>query len=86
MSILLEITGFVFTLGGWVMVGATLSNSYWKVSTILGSVITTSTLYENLWQSCAEESTGISNCRAFNTLLALPGMSVFDLHVHVFIW
>ncbi|XP_025020228.1 claudin-15-like isoform X1 [Python bivittatus] len=72
MSLVLELTGFIFTLGGWVIIGTTLSNSYWKVSTVLGNVITTSTLYENLWHSCAEESTGISNCKAFNSLLALP--------------
>ncbi|KAJ7325069.1 hypothetical protein JRQ81_018089 [Phrynocephalus forsythii] len=72
MSLILELTGFAFTLCGWVIIGATLSNSYWKVSSIHGSVITTSTLYENLWHSCAEDSIGVSNCRKFDTLLALP--------------
>ncbi|XP_074446848.1 claudin-15-like isoform X2 [Larus michahellis] len=35
-------------------------------------VITTSTLFENLWKSCAEDSTGVSNCREFDSMLALP--------------
>uniref|UniRef100_A0A803V2B2 Claudin n=1 Tax=Ficedula albicollis TaxID=59894 RepID=A0A803V2B2_FICAL len=54
------------------LIGATLPNNYWKVSSIHGSVITTSTLFENLWKSCAEDSTGVSNCRDFDSMLALP--------------
>jgi len=38
-----------------------------------GTVITTSTLYENLWMSCATDSTGVHNCREFPSLLALSG-------------
>uniref|UniRef100_A0A8C3XQH8 Claudin n=2 Tax=Chelydra serpentina TaxID=8475 RepID=A0A8C3XQH8_CHESE len=72
MSAALEITGFLLSLCGWLIVGATLSNSYWKISTIHGNVITTSSLFENLWKSCAEDSTGVSNCRKFDSMLALP--------------
>ncbi|MGH0126303.1 UNVERIFIED_CONTAM: hypothetical protein FKN15_029316 [Acipenser sinensis] len=50
-----------------------LANNSWKVSTVAGSVITSSTLYENLWKACAKDSTGVSNCRDFESLLALPG-------------
>lgn len=74
MTAALEIVGFFLCLGGWAIIGATLPNNYWKVSSIHGSVITTSTLFENLWRSCAEDSTGVSNCREFDSLLALPGM------------
>ncbi|KAG7464639.1 hypothetical protein MATL_G00167720 [Megalops atlanticus] len=55
------------------MVGVALPNRYWKVSTVDGNVITTSTIYENLWMSCATDSTGVSNCREFPSLLALSG-------------
>ncbi|XP_006125255.1 claudin-15-like isoform X2 [Pelodiscus sinensis] len=72
MSAALEIIGFLLSLCGWLAVGATLSNSYWKTSTIHGNVITTSSLFENLWKSCAEDSTGVSNCRQFESMLALP--------------
>ncbi|XP_028931688.1 claudin-15-like isoform X1 [Ornithorhynchus anatinus] len=72
MSAVLEIMGFLLSLGGWLVLGSTLPNGYWKVSTLHGSVITTSTLYENLWKSCAEDSTGISNCKKFDSMLALP--------------
>lgn len=77
MSVALEVTGFVFSLFGCLMVGSTLSHNYWKTSTVHGGVITTSTLFENLWKSCAEDSTGVSNCRQFDSMLALPGMCPF---------
>ncbi|XP_068001516.1 claudin-15-like isoform X2 [Melanerpes formicivorus] len=72
MTAALEIVGFLLCLGGWALIGATLPHNYWKVSSIHGSVITTVTLFENLWKSCAEDSTGVSNCRVFDSLLALP--------------
>ncbi|XP_051483004.1 claudin-15-like isoform X2 [Apus apus] len=72
MTAALEIVGLLLCLGGWAVIGATLPNSYWKVSTVYGSVITSSTLFENLWKSCAEDSTGVSNCKEFDSMLALP--------------
>lgn len=69
------VEAFAFFLGflGWLMVGVALPNRYWKVSTVDGNVITTSTIYENLWMSCATDSTGVHNCRDFPSLLALNG-------------
>ncbi|KAM9729422.1 claudin-15-like isoform 2-T2 [Menidia menidia] len=61
--------GFV----GWIMVGVALPNRYWRESSVDGNVITTSTIYENLWMSCATDSTGVHNCRDFPSLLALNG-------------
>uniref|UniRef100_A0A3P9J4M8 Claudin n=1 Tax=Oryzias latipes TaxID=8090 RepID=A0A3P9J4M8_ORYLA len=42
-------------------------------STVDCNVITTSTIYENLWMSCATDLTGVPNCRDFPFLLALNG-------------
>ncbi|XP_068187848.1 claudin-15-like [Antennarius striatus] len=69
------VEAFAFFLGflAWLMVGVALPNRNWKVSTVDGNVITTSTIYENLWMSCATDSTGIHNCRDFPSLLALSG-------------
>ncbi|KAH0626251.1 hypothetical protein JD844_001134 [Phrynosoma platyrhinos] len=72
MSALLEAAGLFLASLGWGMLAITLFNSYWRVSTISGNVITTSTLFENLWQSCATDSTGVSNCWEFQSLLELP--------------
>ncbi|XP_061861872.1 claudin-15 [Colius striatus] len=72
MSATLEIIAVFLCLVGWAMIGATLPNNFWKVSSIHGSVITTSTFFENLWKSCVQDSTGTATCRDFDTLLALP--------------
>ncbi|KAG8430913.1 hypothetical protein GDO86_019754 [Hymenochirus boettgeri] len=70
---MLETVGFFFGVIGSALLGITLFNANWRVSTVDGNVITTSTLYENLWMSCASDSTGVYNCREFPSLLALSG-------------
>ncbi|XP_062994000.1 claudin-15 [Elgaria multicarinata webbii] len=72
MSVLLETVGFFMATIGWGMLAVTLFNSYWRVSSVSGNVITTSTIFENLWQSCATDSTGVFNCWEFQSLLELP--------------
>lgn len=81
MSAALEITGFLLSITSWLITGSCLANNSWKVSTVAGSVITSSTLYENLWKACAKDSTGVSNCRDFESLLALPGGYCLCLNV-----
>uniref|UniRef100_A0A3P8XUW9 Claudin n=1 Tax=Esox lucius TaxID=8010 RepID=A0A3P8XUW9_ESOLU len=68
-----EVVALLFSFVSWVMIFLSLNNPCWKESTTDGSVITTSAIYENLWMSCASDSTGIYNCRDFPSLLALPG-------------
>lgn len=65
---------------GWVLVGVALPNRFWRISTVDGNVITTSTIYENLWMSCATDSTGVHNCREFPSLLSLSGMTPRDVY------
>ncbi|XP_026371862.1 claudin-15 isoform X2 [Ursus arctos] len=74
MSVAVETFGFFMAALGLLMLGVTLSNSYWRVSSVYGSVITTTTIFENLWFSCATDSMGVYNCREFPSLLALSGM------------
>ncbi|XP_076130075.1 claudin-15-like [Alosa pseudoharengus] len=73
MNPIVEAVAFLLGFLGWIMVGVALPNRYWRVSTVDGNVITTSTIYENLWMSCATDSTGVHNCRDFPSLLALSG-------------
>ncbi|CAG04588.1 unnamed protein product [Tetraodon nigroviridis] len=73
MDPIVEVVALVLGFLGWVMVGVCLPNRHWKTSTVDGNVITTSTIYENLWMSCATDSTGVHNCREFPSLLALNG-------------
>jgi claudin len=74
MSVAVETFGFFMSALGLLMLGLTLSNSYWRVSTVHGNVITTNTIFENLWYSCATDSLGVSNCWDFPSMLALSGM------------
>uniref|UniRef100_A0A8D2DEY2 Claudin n=1 Tax=Sciurus vulgaris TaxID=55149 RepID=A0A8D2DEY2_SCIVU len=73
MSIAVETFGFFMAALGLLMLGVTLPNSYWRVSSVHGNVITTSTIFENLWYSCATDSMGVSNCWEFPSMLALSG-------------
>ncbi|KAL0970278.1 hypothetical protein UPYG_G00239790 [Umbra pygmaea] len=73
MDPIVEVVALLLGFTSWVMVGIAIPNRYWKVSTVDGNVITTSTIYENLWMSCATDSTGVHNCREFPSLLALNG-------------
>lgn len=73
MDPVIEVVAFILGSLSWIMVGVTIPNRYWRVSSLDGTVITTSTLYENLWMSCATDSTGVHNCREFPSLLALSG-------------
>ncbi|XP_055964173.1 claudin-15 [Sorex fumeus] len=73
MSMAVETLGYFLGALGLLMLGVTLPHSQWRVSTVHGNVITTSTIFENLWYSCATDSTGVYNCREFPSLLALSG-------------
>ncbi|XP_016001984.1 claudin-15 isoform X1 [Rousettus aegyptiacus] len=73
MSEAVENFGFFMAALGLLMLGVTLPNSYWRVSTVHGNVITTNTIFENLWHSCATDSLGVQNCWEFPSMLALSG-------------
>ncbi|KAM9174055.1 claudin-10 isoform 2-T2 [Pangshura tecta] len=70
-SLAAEIVAFLLAISGWVLVSSTLPTDYWKVSSIDGSVITTATFWANLWKTCVTDSTGVSNCKDFPSMLAL---------------
>ncbi|KAM9059031.1 claudin-15 isoform 1-T2 [Megaptera novaeangliae] len=73
MSVAVEIFGFFMAALGLLMLGVTLTHSSWRVSTVHGNVITTNTIFENLWYSCATDSLGVYNCWEFPSMLALSG-------------
>uniref|UniRef100_A0A8D3C1K0 Claudin n=1 Tax=Scophthalmus maximus TaxID=52904 RepID=A0A8D3C1K0_SCOMX len=72
-SMFQEIVAFMLTTSGWVLVSSTLPTDYWKVSSLDGTVITTATYWSNLWKTCVTDSTGVSNCKDFPSMLALHG-------------
>ncbi|XP_078738891.1 claudin-15-like [Lampetra fluviatilis] len=68
-----DLAGTLIAISGWACIGTTITNDFWKTSTVAGSVVTANTVYENLWTSCGTDSMGVSNCRDFDSLLNLPG-------------
>uniref|UniRef100_A0A3Q2QAK2 Claudin n=1 Tax=Fundulus heteroclitus TaxID=8078 RepID=A0A3Q2QAK2_FUNHE len=72
MSTAMEGVGFIMNIIGFLITGAALTNDYWKVSTVSGSIIISQRQFENLWHACAENSGGIAECRDFESMLALP--------------
>uniref|UniRef100_A0A674F3L4 Claudin n=1 Tax=Salmo trutta TaxID=8032 RepID=A0A674F3L4_SALTR len=68
-----EILAFILTTSGWVLISSTIPTDYWKVSSLDGTVITTATFWSNLWKTCVTDSTGVSNCKDFPSMLALDG-------------
>uniref|UniRef100_A0A8C4X1Q0 Claudin n=1 Tax=Eptatretus burgeri TaxID=7764 RepID=A0A8C4X1Q0_EPTBU len=67
-----ELIGLFLGFLSLVMSIATICSPYMRVATVVGSLITTNNFYENLWQSCAEDATGVSNCLQFDTVFAVP--------------
>nr|KAF6460109.1 claudin 10 [Molossus molossus] len=72
-STALEIIAFTVSISGWLLVSSTVPTDYWKVSTNDGTVITTATFWANLWKTCVTDSTGVSSCKDFPSMLALDG-------------
>ncbi|XP_030284410.1 claudin-10-like [Sparus aurata] len=69
-----EILAFIFTTSGWALVTSTLPLEYRRVYSPAGTVIITTPLYfSNLWKNCVTDSTGVSDCKDFPSMLALDG-------------
>ncbi|KAJ7996163.1 hypothetical protein DPEC_G00234210 [Dallia pectoralis] len=73
MNATMEAVAFFFGFVSWVMAAVSIHNRYWKIDSDDGAAIITSTIYENLWMSCATDSLGVHDCREFPSLLALSG-------------
>ncbi|CAL8365323.1 unnamed protein product [Lota lota] len=65
-ALLLAIIGFLGTI---VICGLPM----WKVTAFVGAnIITAQVFWEGLWMNCVVQSTGHSQCKAYDSLLALP--------------
>ena len=69
----MEIGCFVCCLCGWILVCSTLPTEYWTFSEVGTIVLTTSNYYSNLWRDCISDTTGVSDCKDYPSMLALPG-------------
>ncbi|XP_071759124.1 claudin-10-like [Centroberyx gerrardi] len=68
----IEIGCFVSCLCGWFLVCSTLPTEYWTFSEMSSIALTTPVSYSNLWKDCIMDSTGVSDCKNYPSMLALP--------------
>ncbi|XP_017214719.2 claudin 15-like b isoform X2 [Danio rerio] len=73
MSTGVQLLGFLMCLGGWLLSFISLLNDSWRVSSFSDQLITSQWYYQNLWQTCAKASTGVTNCKEFESMLSLAG-------------
>ncbi|XP_028989150.1 claudin-10-like [Betta splendens] len=66
-----EIGGFVSCLFGWILVCSTVPTPFWSYSENLGSVMTSSDAFSNLWKDCLSDNTGATTCKGYASMMAL---------------
>lgn len=74
----IEIGSFVTCVVGWILVCSTMQMEYWASSEVASTVLTTNHFYSNLWKDCSSDSTGMTDCKVFPTLLALQRKSIYS--------
>lgn len=73
----IEIGSFVSCVIGWILICATMPLEFWTYSEVASTVLTTNYFHSNLWKDCTSDSTGMIDCKAFPTLLALQRKSAY---------
>ncbi|XP_054986904.1 claudin-7 isoform X1 [Sorex araneus] len=69
----LQLLGFSMALLGWVGLLACTAIPQWQMSSFAGdNIITSQAMYKGLWMECAIQSTGVMNCKIYDSVLALP--------------
>ncbi|TSZ40552.1 D-aminoacyl-tRNA deacylase 1 [Bagarius yarrelli] len=71
----IEIGCFFCCICGWILICSTLPTEYWNFSEVGDAVLTTVNYYSNLWMDCVSDTTGVSDCKYYPSLMALPGLS-----------
>ncbi|XP_055071732.1 claudin-10 [Misgurnus anguillicaudatus] len=67
----IEIGCFIVCVSGWILVCSTMPTEYWTYSEVKSLVLTSSHYFSNLWKDCLSDSTGVSDCKEFPSMLAL---------------
>ncbi len=82
-----EIGCFLSCLSGWILICSTLATEYWTFSAVGSVVLTTGNYYSNLWMDCVSDTTGVSDCKYYPSMMDLPGEeSLLKLRRCVIIW
>ncbi|XP_051903539.1 claudin-4-like [Hippocampus zosterae] len=68
-----QLAGVLLGLLGLLGTGLICGLPAWKVSAFVGSnIVTSQVFWEGLWMNCVIQSTGHAQCKAYDSVLALP--------------
>ncbi|XP_056140132.1 claudin-4-like [Lampris incognitus] len=68
-----QLLGFCLAFIGFLGTGLICGLPMWKVTAFVGAnIITSQVFWEGLWMNCVIQSTGHLQCKAYDSLLALP--------------
>ncbi|XP_053493625.1 claudin-10 isoform X3 [Ictalurus furcatus] len=68
----IEIGCLLCCICGWILICSTLPTEYWNFSEVGDAVLTTVNYYSNLWMDCTSDTTGVSDCKYYPSMMALP--------------
>ncbi|XP_052612523.1 claudin-7 [Peromyscus californicus insignis] len=68
----LQLLGFSMAVLGWVGLIVSTAIPQWRMSSYVGSIVTAQAMYKGLWMECSTQSTGLSSCKSYDSVLALP--------------
>lgn len=68
-----QIVGIVLSIIGFLGTILICGLPMWKMSAFIGSnIVTAQVFYEGIWMNCVIQSTGHAQCKAYDSILALP--------------
>uniref|UniRef100_A0A3P8YKW0 Claudin n=1 Tax=Esox lucius TaxID=8010 RepID=A0A3P8YKW0_ESOLU len=70
----IQLIGFMLSALGQFLISAATAMDMWGLQDRSFSVVTSVFTYSGLWNSCVENSAGMTQCRPYFTILGLPAM------------
>lgn len=69
----MQVLGLALALLGWIGDITACALPMWKVTAFIGqNIVTSQTFWEGLWMNCVQQSTGQTQCKVYDSMLALP--------------
>uniref|UniRef100_A0A8C6SFU2 Claudin n=1 Tax=Neogobius melanostomus TaxID=47308 RepID=A0A8C6SFU2_9GOBI len=71
---LCQVLGFMLSLLGVGLVIAATVMDQWSTQDLSGNIVTAVYTYSGLWRTCVRQTTGLTDCRPYFTILGLPAL------------
>ncbi|KAG7513963.1 claudin-18-like isoform X1 [Solea senegalensis] len=71
---LCQVLGLILSLIGLVGIIAATAMDQWATEDLSDSIVTAVYSYSGLWRSCVRQSSGLTECRPYYTILGLPAL------------